>query len=70
MTCTHKNDYFGFIPEGRQPRLFVMDFWTCDGERLVDNWCQIDIIDLFLSINNSSENFIDSKFPSIRSLLL
>ena len=67
MTCTHKGDYFGFKPEGRQPRLFVMDFWTCRsnplgeciGPALVDNWCQIDMIDLFRSINKEYEKAID-----------
>ena len=61
MKCTHKNDYFGFAPEGTQPRLFVMDFWTCDGKRLVDNWCQIDMIDLFRSINKEYKEYIDDK---------
>lgn len=60
MTCTHEGKYFGFEPEGRQPRLFVMDFWTSDGEKLVDNWCQIDMIDLFRSINAEYEKDIDA----------
>lgn len=60
MTCTHKGKYFGFEPEkNRIPRIFVNDFWTCDGKRLVDNWCQIDMIDLFRSINSEYETFID-----------
>ena len=61
MTCTHKGNYFGFEPEGRQPRLFVMDFWSCNNERNVDNWCSIDMIDLFRSINKEYEEFIDKK---------
>ena len=59
MTCTHKGEYFGFKPEGGDPRLFVMDFWTCDGQRLVDNWCQIDMVDLFRSINDNYRKYID-----------
>ena len=61
MSCTHKGNYFGFEPEGKQPRMFVMDFWTCDGDKLIDNWCQIDMIDLFRSINKEYEEFIDDK---------
>ena len=44
-----------------------MDFWTCRsntlgeciGPVLVDNWCQIDMIDLFRSINKEYEKAID-----------
>ena len=61
MTCTHKGEYFGFKPEKKQPRIYVMDFWTCDGDKLIDNWCQIDMIDLFRSINKEYEEFIDDK---------
>lgn len=61
MTCSHKGNYFGFEPEGGDPRLFVMDFWTCDGQRLVDNWCQIDMVDLFRSINKEYKEYIDGK---------
>lgn len=59
MTCTHRGKYFGFEPEGGDPRLFVMDFWTCNGEKLVDNWCQIDMVDLFRSINKEYREYID-----------
>ena len=64
MTCTHKGNYFGFEPENGHPRIYVMDFWSCDGERLVDNWCQIDMIDLWRSINKDYEKFIDEKIGS------
>lgn len=61
MSCTHKGSYFGFKPEvpSKQPRLFVNDFWTCKDGRLVDNWCQIDMIDLFRSINSEYQKTID-----------
>lgn len=59
MSCTHRGEYFGFKPEGRQPRIYVMDFWSCENNRLVDNWCQIDMIDLFRSINSNYESEID-----------
>ncbi len=59
MTCTHKGEYFGFKPEGKKPRISVMDFWTCRKDKLVDNWCQIDMIDLFRSINEEYRIFID-----------
>ena len=61
MTATHKGEYFGFKPEKKKPRISVMDFWTCDGKNLIDNWCQIDMIDLFRSINKEYEEFIDAK---------
>jgi len=66
MSCTHKGEYFGFKPENRQPRLFVMDFWSCENNRLVDNWCQIDMIDLFRSINSDYERMIDETLHYTR----
>lgn len=59
MTCTHKGNYFGFLPEGGQPRLFVMDFYTSHEGKLVDNWVQIDMVDLFRSINEKYKGLID-----------
>ena len=39
-----------------------MDFWTCNGERLVDNWCQIDMLDLWRNINRKFKGHIDAQF--------
>lgn len=62
MSCTHVGEYFGFSPlePARQPRLFVNDFWTSKDGKLVDNWCQIDMIDLFRSISEEYTQYIDT----------
>lgn len=63
MTATHQGEYFGFLPEeDSQVKPFVMDFWTCDGNRLVDNWCQIDMLDLWRNINKEFKKYIDEQF--------
>ena len=36
-----------------------MDFYTSNNGKLVDNWIQIDMIDLFRSINLDYERKID-----------
>lgn len=67
MIATHKGQYFGFDPEGSEPLVkpFVMDFWTCDGDRLVDNWCQIDMIDLWRNINKNFRTYIDTELKLV-----
>lgn len=69
MTATHQGKYFGFEPEGGEVKPFVMDFWTCrhdplgiEKSRLVDNWCQIDMLDLWRSINKEFKEYIDEQF--------
>lgn len=63
MTATHQGDYFGFKPQkNSKVKPFVMDFWTCNGERLVDNWCQIDMLDLWRNINRKFKGHIDAQF--------
>jgi predicted ester cyclase len=69
MTATHKGNYFGFEPEGGEVKPFVMDFWTCRHDplgihrsRLVDNWCQIDMLDLWRGINKEFKEYIDEQF--------
>lgn len=59
MTATHQGEYFNFQPEGGEVKPFVMDFWTCNGTRLVDNWCQIDMLDLWRNINKKFKSYID-----------
>lgn len=62
MTATHQGEYFGFEPEGGEVKPFVMDFWTCKDGRLVDNWCQIDMLDLWRGINKEFKGYIDEQF--------
>lgn len=69
LICTHKGEYFGFKPEGGSPRMFVMDFYTSHDGRLVDNWIQIDMPDLFRSINEEYRKMIDEALHTDRELL-
>ena len=66
MTATHKGEYFGFKPQkSGKVEPYVMDFWTCDGDRLVDNWCQIDMLDLWRGINKKFKKHIDKVFKEV-----
>jgi len=70
MTATHKGEYFGFKPQkSGKVQPFVMDFWTCKHDplgiekpKLVDNWCQIDMLDLWRNINKKFKGYIDEQF--------
>lgn len=69
MTATHKGNYFGFEPEDGEVKPFVMDFWTCrhdplgiEKPKLVDNWCQLDMLDLWRGINKDFKEYIDEQF--------
>jgi predicted ester cyclase len=44
---THRGDYLGLPPSGRQVGMRVMDFWRREGDLLAENWVLIDMLDLF-----------------------
>lgn len=47
IRATHSGGGFmGLPPTGRAVTMRVMDFWRRDGDRLVENWVFIDLIDL------------------------
>jgi predicted ester cyclase len=47
VRATHTGGGFmGLAPTGRKIGMRVMDVWRCEGDRLVENWVYIDLIDL------------------------
>jgi predicted ester cyclase len=46
MTMTFKGDYLGVKADGRALTLRVMDFYRCDGGKIMENWVLLDYNDL------------------------
>lgn len=47
MTMTHAGDYLGVPATGNALTCRVMDFWRCEGPKIVENWVLIDMVHLF-----------------------
>ncbi len=48
---THLNSYMNWSPTGKRIGWNIMDFWKRDGEKLLENWVMIDLIDAALASN-------------------
>lgn len=46
VSGTHRGEFMGIPPTGKKIRLRYMDFWKVEGDRIVDNWVLLDIIDV------------------------
>jgi len=46
---THMNEIFGWQPTGERIGWNIMDFWKRDGDKLLENWVMIDLIDAGLA---------------------
>lgn len=42
---THTGDYLGIPATGKKMRIQYMDFWRVEGDKLVENWVMIDLLD-------------------------
>ena len=62
MTGGQEGEYFGFPPSGRELSPFVMDFWNCEDRLLVDNWVQIDMLQLWSNINSEFREYMNNFF--------
>ncbi len=49
LVGTHKNVYMDWSPTGEQIGWNIMDFWKRDGDKLLENWVMIDLIDAALA---------------------
>ncbi len=64
--ATHTGDYLGIPTSGKQVKIQYMDFWRVEGDKLVENWVLIDILDFLEQVGYNIENvlkFIGSKPP-------
>ncbi len=64
--ATHSGDYLGIPTSGKQVKIQYMDFWRVEGDKLVENWVLIDILDFLEQVGYNIENvlkFIGSKPP-------
>lgn len=42
---THTGDYLGIPATGKTMQIRYMDFWRVEGDKLVENWVLIDLLD-------------------------
>lgn len=47
---THTGEWLGLPGTGRRAAMRVMDFYRVDGEKIVENWVPIDIIDILYQL--------------------
>jgi predicted ester cyclase len=47
---THRGEYLGCPPTGKQVGMRVMDFWRRESRLLAENWVLIDMPDLFMQL--------------------
>ena len=62
MSGSQMGKYFGFPPSKKELSPYVMDFWTYDGNLLIDNWVQIDMLQLWMNISPKFKSYMKSIF--------
>lgn len=63
---THTGDYLGIAATGKPMEIKYMDFWRVEGDKLVENWVMIDLLDFLAQAGYDVEKvlrFIGSKPP-------
>jgi predicted ester cyclase len=63
---THTGDYLGIPASGKRMRIRYMDFWRVEGDKLVENWVLIDLLDFLAQAGYNVEKvlqFIGSQPP-------
>jgi predicted ester cyclase len=64
--ATHTGEYLGIPASGKRVKIRYMDFWRAEGDKLVENWVLIDILDFLEQLGydvNQVLKFIGSKPP-------
>lgn len=64
--ATHLGDYLGIPATGRSMRIRYMDIWRREGDKLVENWVMIDLLDFLEQAGYDVAKvlrFIGSKGP-------
>ena len=65
--ATHTGDWLGIPASGKSVKVRYMDFWRVEGDKLVENWVLIDILDFLAQVGYDVEKvlkFIGSKPPA------
>ena len=63
---THTGNYLGIPASGKRVKIRYMDFWRVEGDKLVENWVLIDLLDFLEQVGYDVEKvlkFIGSKPP-------
>ncbi len=63
---THEGDYLGVPATGKKMKIRYIDVWRREGDKLVENWVMIDILDFSAQAGYDVEKvlkFIGSKPP-------
>lgn len=64
--ATHTGDWLGIPASGKSLKVRYMDFWRVEGEKLVENWVLIDILNFLEQVGYNVEKvlrYIGSKSP-------
>ena len=67
QAATHTGDWLGVPASGKKVKIRYMDFWRVEGDKLVENWVLVDILDFLEQLGYDIEKvlkFIGSKPPS------
>lgn len=67
VIATHTGEYLGQPPTHKRIEFRVMDWWRREGERLIENWVLIDMIDLFRQFGRDLLAGLPQKGKSGRS---
>ena len=64
--ATHTGEWLGIPASNKQVKVRYMDFWRVEGDKLVENWVMIDILDFLAQLGydvNKILKYIGSKTP-------
>lgn len=67
--ATHLGDYLGIPATGKRVKIRYMDIWRSDGDKLVENWVLIDLVDFLNQIGIDVLQLVRDKIASGELLL-
>jgi predicted ester cyclase len=62
--ATHAGDYLGIPATGKKVKIRYMDIWRAEGDKLVENWVLIDLVDFLEQIGIDVLQLVRDKIAS------